>query len=155
MLPESADDPSQFVTLTMKCYSRMEASQKISVVWHGMTGDWFGRCVRELARHYQIFKQLPIECWGGKHMSRSFLHQEEVCTPLLMFMRDLPTGQATPRVLANHINQVILLVAGVQTTKKICMHTACHWLIKLGWTYTKVKKGVYVDGHEREDVTAY
>jgi len=64
-------------------------------------------------------------------------------------------GQTTPQVLANHINQVIFPAAGVQTTDQISLRTACHWLIKLGWTYTKVKKGVYVDGHEREDVKEY
>jgi len=29
------------------------------------------------------------------------------------------------------------------------------WLHKLGYSMTEVKKGVYVDGHERKDVIEY
>jgi len=50
-----------FATLMMKGYPHMEASQWISVAWNGTTGYWFGCWVRELARYYKIFKQLPIE----------------------------------------------------------------------------------------------
>jgi hypothetical protein len=33
--------------------------------------------------------------------------------------------------------------------------TARRWLIKLGWRRTVVRKGVYMDGHEQEDVVDY
>ncbi|OCH83671.1 hypothetical protein OBBRIDRAFT_715084, partial [Obba rivulosa] len=33
--------------------------------------------------------------------------------------------------------------------------TARRWLIKLGWRYSVVQKGVYIDGHEREDIVDY
>jgi len=33
--------------------------------------------------------------------------------------------------------------------------TAWHWLYKLGWWRTRLKKGVYMDGHERDDVKEY
>ncbi|KAF8237448.1 hypothetical protein L208DRAFT_1389270 [Tricholoma matsutake] len=33
--------------------------------------------------------------------------------------------------------------------------TAHRWLIKLGWHQTVVQKGVYMDGHERNDVVEY
>ncbi|KAF8967157.1 hypothetical protein BDZ97DRAFT_1615838, partial [Flammula alnicola] len=33
--------------------------------------------------------------------------------------------------------------------------TACRWLKKLNWRYTRKKNGMYVDGHEREDVIQY
>jgi len=35
------------------------------------------------------------------------------------------------------------------------MRTAWHWLYKLGWWHTELKKGVYMDGHERPDVIEY
>ena len=38
---------------------------------------------------------------------------------------------------------------------KISVWTAHHWLRKLDWCYQKKKTGMYVDGHEREDVVAY
>ena len=33
--------------------------------------------------------------------------------------------------------------------------TATRWLQKLDWRYQRVRSGMYVDGHEREDVVAY
>ncbi|KIK19287.1 hypothetical protein PISMIDRAFT_66589, partial [Pisolithus microcarpus 441] len=33
--------------------------------------------------------------------------------------------------------------------------TARQWLIKLGWQHSTVQKGVYMDGHEQEDVVKY
>lgn len=39
--------------------------------------------------------------------------------------------------------------------QKISEGSARRWLAKLGYELKEVKKGVYVDGHEREDVVAY
>ncbi|KIJ98623.1 hypothetical protein K443DRAFT_103686, partial [Laccaria amethystina LaAM-08-1] len=42
-------------------------------------------------------------------------------------------------------------------TKARTIHeqTACRWLKKLNWRYTRKKKGMYIDSHEQEDVVAY
>jgi len=37
----------------------------------------------------------------------------------------------------------------------ISLSTAQRWLEKLKWRYGKVKNGMYIDGHERDDVVAY
>ncbi|KAI0083234.1 hypothetical protein BDY19DRAFT_900582 [Irpex rosettiformis] len=37
----------------------------------------------------------------------------------------------------------------------ISISTGRRWLKKLSWRYTRVRKGMYVDGHEREDVVEY
>ncbi|CAG8848031.1 9460_t:CDS:2, partial [Racocetra persica] len=33
--------------------------------------------------------------------------------------------------------------------------TILEWLKKLGWSYKKWKKNIYVDGHEQEDIVQY
>ncbi|KAH8980000.1 hypothetical protein EDB92DRAFT_1954391 [Lactarius akahatsu] len=33
--------------------------------------------------------------------------------------------------------------------------TACHWLSRLDWQYGQPRKGMYIDGHEHEDVVEY
>jgi hypothetical protein len=33
--------------------------------------------------------------------------------------------------------------------------TAQHWLSGLGWQYGKLKSGMYIDGHERDNVVEY
>ena len=52
----------------------------------------------------------------------------------------------------NHILPSLGLDSGGQ---KISEDTARRWLAKLGYELKEVKKGIYVDGHEREDVVAY
>jgi hypothetical protein len=37
----------------------------------------------------------------------------------------------------------------------ITERTACNWLKKLNWRYEEKKNGMYIDGHEREDVVQY
>ena len=37
----------------------------------------------------------------------------------------------------------------------ISSRTALCWLKKMGWSYGKIKNGMYLDGHEREDVVEY
>lgn len=44
---------------------------------------------------------------------------------------------------------------GNRRTKRIRARTARRWLRKLGFKYDTVKKGVFVDGHERADVVDY
>ncbi|KAF9471175.1 hypothetical protein BDN70DRAFT_763229, partial [Pholiota conissans] len=46
------------------------------------------------------------------------------------------------------------LLAGRSKTS-IHHSTACRWLKKLDWRYAQKKKGMFVDGHEREDVVQY
>jgi len=39
--------------------------------------------------------------------------------------------------------------------KKISLRTAQRWLHKMGWCYQRKRNGMYVDGHEREDIVEY
>ena len=38
---------------------------------------------------------------------------------------------------------------------RIRVRTARRWLKKMGFDYRRIQKGVYIDGHEREDVREY
>jgi hypothetical protein len=37
----------------------------------------------------------------------------------------------------------------------ISLSTAQRWLAKMKWRYSKMRNGMYIDGHERDDVVAY
>ena len=39
--------------------------------------------------------------------------------------------------------------------KKISLRTAQRWLHRMGWRYGRKRNGMYVDGHEREDIVEY
>jgi hypothetical protein len=53
------------------------------------------------------------------------------------------------------INTEILPRLLVLTYKDIALSTTYLWLDRLGFYPLESKKGVYVDGYEREDVIAY
>ena len=44
---------------------------------------------------------------------------------------------------------------GTQSLKGLKARAATNWLKKMGYSWRSTKKGVYVDGHEREDVVKY
>ncbi|KAJ7149711.1 hypothetical protein C8R46DRAFT_857159, partial [Mycena filopes] len=50
--------------------------------------------------------------------------------------------------------QTMLDEAGIHK-RSISVQTARRWLKQLDWRYGRRKNGMYVDGHEREDVVAY
>ena len=146
---------SNFATLRLKGSSRIQASEEIAKQWHEGTGKWFAHKVRALMRHYQTFEQLPIESRGGFKNSWSFLKDERVKKRSLDYLTAIPTGQVTPKKFHAQLNDTIFPDLGITLKKPLSIRTARRWLIKLGWRHTLVKKGVYMDGHERADVVKY
>ena len=55
-----------------------------------------------------------------------------------------------PNKLCRYVNQFLFPSFGIES--KIGKITAVRWLKKLGFKLRKVSKGIYVDGHERENV---
>ena len=55
-----------------------------------------------------------------------------------------------PNKLCRYVNQFLFPSLGIES--EIGEITAVCWLKKLGFKLWKVSKGIYVDGHEREDV---
>jgi len=144
-----------FATLHLKGWSCIAASLEIAAQWHEWEGVWFSWKVCALARHYQIFKQLPVESCSGLRNAHSLLKDELVKKQILNYLQSLLTGKVTPKALQVTVNTVILPGLGITPKKPISTCTAQRWLIKLGWRYPQVKKGVYMDGHEQADVVKY
>lgn len=46
-------------------------------------------------------------------------------------------------------------VFGAESTLTVHVTTVRRWLILVGYRYSRIKKRVYVDGHERDDVREY
>lgn len=144
-----------FATLRIKGYGRMAASHEIARQFHEGEGVHFARRVRALARHYQIFEQLPIEKRGGRRASRSVLMDEPVRTASREWLTTLPSGTVNPRSFQAALNSTILPALGIITKRPLCERTARRYLVTLGWRLTTLRKGVYMDGHERPDVVKY
>jgi hypothetical protein len=106
-----------------------------------------------------------------------FAHSEEL--PLLHYphsrwnvLDDEDVSQTLQTLLLSHskgcyitANDVAEIVAGADMQEKfshsgisrtsISESTARRWLQQLNWRYGKMQNGMYLDGHEREDVVTY
>ncbi len=146
-----------FFTLQIKGQHRIQASIEIARQWNqGHRGDGtFARRIRALARHYETFEKLPKEKRGGVRKARSWLHDEKVKKAVMEYLVNVPVGKVTSRQLARQVNDCIFPELGVHPKHPIVSHTTRCWLIRLGWRHTRIKKGVYEDGHNRADIVHY
>ena len=148
---------ANFATLRLRGHSQIAASIAIADQWYHGKGEgvWFARRVRALARHYQVFEMLPIEKKEGNSNQRSWLQNESVQVHARQWLSMQETGKVTPRQFRNALNSTIFPSLNILPKRPLSERTARRWLLKLGWRYSRIGKGVYMDGHEREDVVKY
>jgi len=72
-----------------------------------------------------------------------------------VYLMGLHTGDVTPMRFRHALNEQIFPTLRYVLEVGLSEYTAQHWLYKLGWWRTRLKKGVYMDGHERDDVKEY
>ena len=78
------------------------------------------------------------------------LDNQDILQKVHMYLAAQKLGTISPDLLCKHVNKVILPTLQLTTKKaSICERTAIRWLKKLGYECKDVKKGIYVDGHER------
>ena len=64
-------------------------------------------------------------------------------------------GQSDPQQFHHALNKDILPNLGFIVKDGLLECMAWQWLLTLRWRCTRVKKGVYIDGHERPDIVEY
>ena len=143
-----------FATLRIRGEGRIDASIQVAKQWQDGVGTNFARRIRFLARHYQLFEQLPPEN-RGKYTNRSLLSDKQVQTAARMYLTSLPTGEVTPSRFHRMLNEHIPPSLGYNLRTGLSERTARRWLVNLGWRNKLLRKGVYMDGHERPDVVEY
>jgi hypothetical protein len=118
-------------------------------------GTWFARRIRYLARYYQKHEQLPPELRRGLRKNTSHLYDDDVERCARKWLADQKPGTVTPMTFRTALNNEILPSLCIILKKPICDRTARRWLRKLGYDKATLRKGVYMDGHERPDVVEY
>jgi hypothetical protein len=84
-----------------------------------------------------------------------WLYDEKIQLQTMNWLTLQKTDAVTPQKLQQALNDTIFLDLNIAIKNPISEQTACQWLIKLGWWWTAVRKGVYMDGHECVDVVEY
>jgi len=134
-------------------YSWREASLLASkAAGHGMN---HARNLRGWILTFLNSGKLPLHRYGTFHSS--ILQDEDIAQEIQLHLLEIgKTGYIRAQDIVDYIAkpEVQEKLAGKARTT-IHHRTACRWLKKLNWRYTRKKNGMYVDGHERKDVIQY
>ncbi|KAF9502839.1 hypothetical protein BS47DRAFT_1310619, partial [Hydnum rufescens UP504] len=131
-----------FATLCIKGLGRIAASIHIALSQHKGEGA-------------EKYEQLPIECQGGRHKGSCHLDDEDVNRAARSWLEMQKIGLVTLSRFCCALNATIFPDLGIALKKPLLNHTACQWMHKLGFRQTILRKGVYMDSHECEDVIHY
>ena len=102
-------------------------------------------------------RELPTHKLGGSQFG--VLDNKDISHELKMALSEKAgSGFFMATNVANIVSspemQARFMQAGIHKSS-ISVSTAWHWLSKLGWHYGRHQNGMYVDGHEHEDVVEY
>ncbi|KAK7060055.1 hypothetical protein R3P38DRAFT_2679776, partial [Favolaschia claudopus] len=121
-------------------------------------GAYRARNIRSWIHNFLATKKLPLHRYGQYHAS--ILNDEDFQDSIKLHLQSLAKkdGHFTAQDLVDFVQteeiQTMLEAADVQK-RSISVWTARRWLKRLEWRYGRRKNGMYIDGHEREDVVQY
>lgn len=133
----------------------MEASLLMADIHQVGSGQWFARRIRSLARYYREHERLLPKQRGGLRRITSCLYDDDVERSARTWLGQRKLGTVTPGSFRDALNKGILPHLNILLKKPLCNRTARRWLVKLGYRQTVLRKGIYMDGHERPDVVKY
>lgn len=136
-------------------YSWIKASELVAKTQG--RGANHARRIRKWSMGFLKSNDLPFHQLNWKRST--ILDDEDIAEEIRARMMVKVTGgflkaEDVVDIVAGPQMQAIFAQKGI-TKPTISIKTALRWLEKLGWTYGKLKTGMYLDGHERPDVVEY
>ena len=113
------------------------------------------KCVLAWAKFFIETGTLPDSRQGKHQKTKSMMSDEDVEYKCIQWLRTCKKNERTPKKFARFVCDTLLPETIGAVGKRISDRTAERWMKALGYKYGAWKKGVYVDGHEREDVVIY
>jgi len=111
--------------------------------------------VVEFERQGMGYTSLPLTRHGLFDTHR--LYDEDLSTKIHEFLLNLRKDQLFFKAedIVNFVATPDMQVAMGTKATTISKQTAQRWLKRMGWRYGKMANGMYLDGHEREDIVEY
>ena len=133
-------------------YSWREASVLAAkAAGHGMR---YARNLRIWIRRFLNSGKLPLHRYGTYHSS--ILEDEDFAQDIQNhLMKISKKGYIRAQDIVDYVATPEVQERLGTKARGISVRTARRWLAKLNWRYTRTSKGMYVDGHERNDVVEY
>lgn len=117
-------------------------------------GTYCARLIRSWAKQYLTNGHLTISKRGRHQKVQSLLDDEDVKLKVAHYLREKKFNLTVSQFVRFLENEVLPSV-GVEKKKTIAESTARNWLSRMGFEFKEHRKGVYIDGHERDDVVMY
>jgi len=155
----SAYEHSRHVTIKLYLTRVQEGDAKVAVslsiakdIWR--KGDYLARCIRNWGREFLETGELK-QHHQGAHSKVTSLADDEGCKEkCLVWLRSQKPENRGPLALKKFIEQEVFpKMTGDSITKTTIHESTCRRFMALwGFKFDQHHKGVYMDGHEREDV---
>jgi hypothetical protein len=139
----------QYFRLRIKNYGAYDASQIIAESIGAK--PWRARLIRTWSNQFLKDGALPISRRGKHQKIKSLMHDEDIHGLLVEYLWSKKCD-VNVKDFKKHIEEELFPSIGIEEEKKISETTIRVWLRKLGWNHQKLRKGTYMDGHERPDV---
>ena len=140
----------------LKNQPKIQASERIaSMLFPDRNAVHSGRLIRDWAQWFVENGVLPVHNQGKFVKKKSLIHDEDVQRILRNFIRTEPDVSLTSSRLSDWVKENLHIKLGLETAVSISPRTSQRWLNILGLRFGKFMKGLYNDGHEREDVVCY
>lgn len=135
---------------------KVRASNNIaSVLFKGLGIRNKSDDIRRWASHFVTHMKLPESQQGRKQKVSSVLDGEDARAECFEWMRTTPHNQVCSRSFASWVRAELHERLQLPNHIPISGRQARRWMNKLGFQFRELKKGSYVDGHERPDVVQY
>ena len=107
----------------------------------------------EYKAHVLKHHALPHSKSHSKNEHLTMLDNETLLQGIREYLADTRLGEVTPSLFQHHLTHIIFPSLGMSDAASSISESICRrWLHELGYRSLKVRKGLYVDGHERPDV---
>ena len=110
--------------------------------------------IRTWIHRYLHHQKLPLHCYGT--FSSSILNDEDFAQEIqLHLLKVAKNGYVYTQDVVDYVLWPEVQESLGVKKRTISLKTAQQWMQKLDWRYGKKKNGMYIDGHEWEDVVQY
>lgn len=113
------------------------------------------RRIRFWTDYFLVHQTLPVHRQGCHVKTRSLILDEDVRTACRSWLRSQVPDSVCGAAFANWLGSQLHLKLNLSNPVTVSVPTAVRWMHELGLRYNDFRRGVYYDGHEREDVVQY
>jgi hypothetical protein len=139
-----------------KITNKVEASENVAVALYlDKNASHTGRLIRRWADEFMATGALPVSGQGRHKKTSSLIDDEDVRAACLVWLRSQRNDVLSGRTFVDWIKAELHTKIDRADAVVLSERTAIRWMHRLNYKRLPYQQGMYVDGHERDDVVRY